>query len=139
MKKVINIILIVCCVLITGCSDDDNVSSALKIIKADVNIKAAGGEASIEFQSASPVEVVVDAEWCEVTEQTASLIKISVEANADFPGRSALITISDGMEKQVLTLVQEGYLFTTSRNRYSVLVTKGLHYLSKYMGLFLVK
>ena len=106
MKKVINIILIVCCVLITGCSDDDNVSSALKIIKADVNIKAAGGEASIEFQSASPVEVVVDAEWCEVTEQTASLIKISVEANADFPGRSALITISDGMEKQVLTLVQ---------------------------------
>lgn len=49
MKKVINIILIVCCVLITGCSDDDNVSSALKIIKADVNIKAAGGEASIEF------------------------------------------------------------------------------------------
>ena len=111
MKKVINIILIVCCVLITGCSDDDNVSSALKIIKADVNIKAAGGEASIEFQSASPVEVVVDAEWCEVTEQTASLIKISVEANADFPGRSALITISDGMEKQVLTLVQEGAVF----------------------------
>lgn len=111
MKKVINIILIVCCILITGCSDDDNVSSALKIIKADVNIKAAGGEASIELQSMLPVEVTVDAEWCKVTEQTTSLLKFSVEANTDFPGRSALITISDGVEKQLLTLVQEGAVF----------------------------
>ena len=111
MKKVINIILIVCCVLIAGCSDDDNASSTLKIVKADVNIKAAGGDATIELQSVLPVEVTVDAEWCKIAEQTTSLVKFSVEANTDFPGRSALITISDGMEKQTLTLVQEGAVF----------------------------
>ena len=111
MKKVINIILIVCCVLIAGCSDDDNASSTLKIVKADVNIKAAGGDATIELQSVLPVEVTVDAEWCKIAEQTTSLVKFSVEANTDFPGRSALITISDGMEKQILTLVQEGAVF----------------------------
>ena len=60
MKKVINIILIVCCVLIAGCSDDDNASSTLKIVKADVNIKAAGRDATIELQSVLPVEVTVD-------------------------------------------------------------------------------
>ena len=111
MKKVINIILIMCCILATGCSDDDNVSSTLKIVKADVNIKAAGGNASIEFQSALPVEVTVDAEWCKVAEQTAHQVMFSVEANTGFPGRTALITVSDGMEKQTLTLVQEGAVF----------------------------
>lgn len=111
MKKVINIILIACCILAGGCSDDDKVASALKIVKADVNIKAAGGDASIELQSALPVEVTVDAEWCKVTEQTANLVKFAVEANTGFPGRSALITVSDGMEKQTLALVQEGAVF----------------------------
>lgn len=111
MKKIVNIILIACCILITGCGEDDGVSSALKIIKADINVKAAGGEAGIELQSVLPVKVTVDAEWCKVTEQTASLVKFSVEANTDFPGRSTLVTISDGVEKQILTLVQEGAIF----------------------------
>lgn len=111
MKKAINIILIVCCVLASGCGDDDQVASALKIVKADVNVKAVGGEASVEFQSVLPVEVAVDEEWCRVAEQTASVVKLSVEANTGFPGRSAQITLSDGVDTQTLTLVQEGAVF----------------------------
>lgn len=94
-----------------GCSSDENVLSALKIVKADVNVKAAGGEASVEFRSALPVEVKVGAEWCKVTEQTETLVKFSVEANKGFPGRSTQIIFSDGVENQELTLVQEGAVF----------------------------
>lgn len=101
----------VCCVLIAGCSDDDKVTSALKIVKADVNVKAVGGEASVEFQSMLPVEIAVDEEWCKVAEQTTTVVKFSVEANTGFPGRSAQITLSDGIDTQTLTLVQEGAVF----------------------------
>ena len=75
MKKVINIFLFILCFTVISCHDDDAVIPALSIIKADTNLKATGGEASVQIQAIGEVKATTDVEWCKVTEVTTDVYK----------------------------------------------------------------
>lgn len=101
MKKVINIFLFVLCFTVISCHDDDTISPSLTIIQTDLNLKAIGGEASIQIQATGEVKATSDVEWCQVTEVNyRNQIKLSVQENRDYPGRSAQIIITNGKPDQ---------------------------------------
>lgn len=108
MKKVINIFLFILCVTVISCNDDDNVTPDLSIIYIDTSLKAMGGEASIQIQAIGEVKATSDVEWCKVTEVTTEIVKLSVQENKDYPGRSAQIIITNGIQTKEVTLIQEG-------------------------------
>lgn len=108
MKKVINIFLFVLCITAISCNDDDSVTPDLSIIYTDTNLKAIGGEASIQIQAIGEVKATSDVEWCKVTVVTTEIVKLSVDENKDYPGRSAQIIITNGNQTKEVTLIQEG-------------------------------
>ena len=111
MKKVINIFLFILCFTVISCHDDDAVIPALSIIKADTNLKATGGEASVQIQAIGEVKATTDVEWCKVTEVTTEIVRLSVLENKGYPGRSAQIIITNGEHAKQVTLIQEGAIF----------------------------
>lgn len=116
MKQVINIFLFVLCFTIISCHDDDTVVSGLTIIKADTNLKAIGGEASIQIQAIGEIKATSDVEWCQVAEVTTEIVKLSVLENTDYPGRSAQIIITNGNQTEQVTLIQEGAIFIYNKS-----------------------
>lgn len=115
MKKVINIFLFVLCFTVISCHDDDTISPSLTIIQTDLNLKAIGGEASIQIQATGEVKATSDVEWCQVTEVTTETVKLSVQENRDYPGRSAQIIITNGSQTKQATLIQEGAILTYNK------------------------
>lgn len=118
MKKAIYLLLIIWCgAIAVGCSDDENPTEVLSIVKADVNISAAGGQADIEYQSSLPVQVSVSDEWCKVSDNSNGVIRLEVEPNTGYPGRSTLVQITSGTEEQTLTLTQAGAVFVYDESK----------------------
>lgn len=116
MKKVINIFLFILCFTVISCHDDDTIPSDLIIIKSDLNLKAIGGEASIQIQATGEVKATSDVKWCQVTEVTTEAVKLSVLENRDYPGRTAQIIITNGNQTKQVTLIQEGAIFTYNKS-----------------------
>lgn len=116
MKKVINILLFILCFTVISCHDDDTIASALSIIKADTNMEAIGGEASIQIQAVGEIKAISDATWCKVTEVTTEIIKLSVQENKGYPGRSAQIVITNGDQAKEVTLIQEGAILIYNKS-----------------------
>lgn len=116
MKKITTLLICAFCVILTGCDKEDAVLTTLTIIKADVNVKATGGEAVIEIQAASQIQATSDVDWCKVVESTTEKVKLAVEANTGYPGRTAQIIITDGTHTQQVTLIQEGAVLIYNKN-----------------------
>lgn len=118
MKKILNICLMMLCVAaFAACSSsDDEPLGELKIVKSDTNLTSVGGQASIQFSaSAGTVTATSDADWCKVSEVTDTEVKLVVDPNTDYVGRNALITLSDGMTKQNVSLIQAGAVLVYDR------------------------
>lgn len=117
MRKVINILLLAFCTIMTGCHDSEEApDSVLQVIKADTNMKAAGGEVSIQIQATPSVTATSDEAWCKVAEVTEQIVRLSVEPNKEYTGRSAQIIIKDGNHTQELTLIQEGAILIYNKS-----------------------
>lgn len=109
MKTFINTFLLVCCLVLTSCNSDDTSPSVLKIISIDNQIEAKGGDTTIQIQTTSTsVKATSDVEWCQVKDATSEAIKLFVEPNKQYPGRTAQISITDGTNTQQITLIQDG-------------------------------
>ena len=116
MKKAINIFLFILCFTVISCHDDDTAIPALSIIKTDTNLKATGGEASVQIQAVGEVKATTDVEWCKVTEVTTEIVRLSVQENKDYPGRSAQIIITNGDQSREVTLIQEGAILIYNKS-----------------------
>lgn len=111
MKKLLNILLIVCCISFVACNDEEYLSPDITIVKAGLDFQAPGGDAWLEYQSNLPVTATVNVDWCKVVSQDASKVKIEVSANENMEGRSALISLSNGERVKDVVLTQSGSLF----------------------------
>lgn len=113
MRKIFNIVLLVFSVFIVGCSDEDDSTTLemLKVVKSDVAFQAVGGAGSIRVQAGMPISAESGADWCKITEVENNTVVLLVAANTGYPSRSTQITIADGVNKQMVTVTQEGAVF----------------------------
>lgn len=109
MKKIYSIFLLTLCVLIVGCSSDDNDSniSTLKVIKTEAEFSAKGGTGTIEVQSVGAILATTDVDWCKV-QVTDNIVNLTVETNKTLSSRAALIAISSGNETTSVPVTQMG-------------------------------
>lgn len=121
MKKIYSIWMFIFCMVIAGCSDDnENMTSSLKVISSDAAYPSVGGSGVIKITSVLPVTVSSSEAWCQAT-SSENLIKITVEPNTEIMGRTAMITISSGNEKTRVPVSQSGDVFDTNMTDYDFL------------------
>ena len=92
--------------LATGCSEEDyselTSSQKLEIVKSDVNFSAEASQGVIEVKTDRTLNATSSEEWC-TTSISGNIVTVHVESLIAREGRSALITLSDGVKKaQVL-------------------------------------
>lgn len=113
IKKYFNILLITfCTVIIAGCDkENDSPVSDLIILKAETNMDAQGGKGSVEISSSQEITAEFSDTWCTIEEVTNNKVTFTVQPNYDYSGRAAQLFISNGTEKQELTITQAGAVF----------------------------
>lgn len=117
MKRYLILFLLSFSVTFFGCKDDDTdseIQDTFKIIRSAVTFEAVGGEGFIEIEA--PVDSKITATssvdtWCKILETTNSSIKVQVNRNGGYTGRSSLITITDGENSEYVAVTQQGNIF----------------------------
>jgi hypothetical protein len=112
MKK-INIILMLFCVLLSGCSEDERLDLAdiqVPIESAEAQFTAAGGRHNITV-GIEGYTVTSDKSWCKVT-AAGKIIDVNVDPNKTVSGRTALLTIRSGEKTNYIPVTQTGVILT---------------------------
>lgn len=99
-----------CLAMITGCDDNDYKApvSTLQVVETSLNIKAAGGEASVDFLTDRIVTAELESDWCLLKEVKKNKILLRVLPNYGYSSRTAQLKVSDGNESKNFTINQEG-------------------------------
>lgn len=99
--------------LATGCSEEDyselTSSQKLEIVKSDVNFSAEASQGVIEVKTDRILNATSSEEWC-TTSISGNIVTVHVESLIAREGRSALITLSDGVKKAQVTVHQAGII-----------------------------
>lgn len=100
--------------LATGCSEEDyselTSSQKLEIVKSDVNFSAEASQGVIEVKTDRILNATSSEEWC-TTSISGNIVTVYVESLIAREGRSALITLSDGVKKAQVTVHQAGIIW----------------------------
>ena len=100
--------------LATGCSEEDyselTSSQKLEIVKSDVNFSAEASQGVIEVKTDRILNATSSEEWC-TTSISGNIVTVHVESLIAREGRSALITLSDGVKKAQVTVHQAGIIW----------------------------
>ena len=120
MKKYVIFILSGLFFLSAGCDRANETSNyeelLLKVASSDVVFTSAGGQGSIVVDHPRPVKATSDMPWCTVS-VSGQTISVNVPDYYELPSRHALITISEGSQKNYVTVSQFGFPFSlASRN-----------------------
>lgn len=109
MKKILNTLALLLCIFIVSCSNDDNEeSSAVKVISSDVNFDAAGGNGTIKVAAASGTfSAASNKDWCTVSVE-GDAVNVSVTENDEMIGRTAAVTITSGEGSTMVPVSQGG-------------------------------
>lgn len=115
MKKFINIIALLLSVCIISCEDDakDNIGPELKIIDRNVDITAAGGNVTVNL-SIEGEKAISDQDWCTVA-LSGKVLTVTLEANTNIEGRTAMITVIKGEEKVFFPVTQPSNIVPRSQ------------------------
>ena len=99
-------------VCIASCSDDSNNEAELKITERNMDITAVGGTMtvtlSIEGEKASS-----DQSWCSPS-VSGKTVTLTLQPNVSLEGRTALVTVTKGMEKVAFPVTQPGNMVPTA-------------------------
>ena len=115
MKKYFYILLsLVALAGFTACSDDElvgthNLDNSVSIIKQDVCFDAEGGQGTITFEAPGTATVKSSADWCH-TSVSGTTVNVSVDANTEYEGRNAVVTITCGNDSREVSVVQNGII-----------------------------
>lgn len=100
-----------CMLSFTSCSDDEYVyeakPEAISIIKSQVLFTAEAQTGTVEFKAPSAVTAEVDKSWCQAT-VSGNTVNVSVEANNDYEGRMATVTLKCAEGKKEVFVQQNG-------------------------------
>ena len=128
IKKYVPFILSCLLLLFAGCdrSNDEPTYEglSLNVVSSDVVFSAAGGEGSIIIDHSGSVTAVSDSPWCTVS-VNGQRISVNVTVHTDMFSRHALVTISDGVHKNFVTVSQYGFDFTLERYNASISAVGG--------------
>lgn len=99
-----------CLVMIIGCDNEEYKVpvSTLQVVEASLNIKATGGEASVEFLTDGIVTAELESDWCLLKEVNKNKILLHVLPNYGYSSRTAQLKVSDGNDSKDFTINQEG-------------------------------
>ncbi len=115
MKKIYAIATLVFCILLVGCSDDDNDNAGdrlLKVISSEVSFDCKGGAGMINVESPIAISAVSSEEWCQVA-INGSTVNVTVSPNLLIGSRTAKVTIMAGTENTQVPVYQLGDIFDT--------------------------
>lgn len=108
MKKLLNIFILSLCCILASCSDDDSpVGGTLTIASTDLDFTAGGGEGSIVVAGTGAITAVSDKDWCTVSVEGMT-VHVTVATSDDITSRTAVVTISSGIESVEVPVVQTG-------------------------------
>lgn len=114
MKKIF-LLLALCTLAFAGCNDDDDpVAPVLEIVTSDIGFDAAGGTGTITLKSTNAFSAVSDKGWLTITGTTATAINYSVAESSEALQRAANITVKAGNQSKIITILQQGAMFTVS-------------------------
>lgn len=116
LKHILPASLLCCCVAaaLTACSADDDLKGhvpsapTIQVVSNDLLFTAPGGTSSVEVAVGSAaLTATTDADWCMAT-VNGSVVTVSVQANGDFEGRTAILTLKAGEAVRQLPVQQLG-------------------------------
>jgi len=116
MKKLFYIFILIFAVIVSGCDDDTEETTGLSIVKSDVYMPAAGGEGTIEVSAPGSISATSGADWCTLS-VSGSNITVTVPANEDVMGRTALVTISSLDQNVSVPVTQTGSIFSVGADK----------------------
>lgn len=100
--------------LATGCSEEDyselTSSQKLEIVKSNVNFSAEASQGIIEVKTDRTLSATSSEEWC-TTSVSGNIVTVHAEPLIAREGRSALITLTDGVKKAQVTVHQAGIIW----------------------------
>lgn len=104
--------------LMTACGDSDNeLDSTLHVVSSNIDFTAAGGVVDIAIKASNDVTAVSGGDWCRVIEITNEKVTIMARTNIEYAGRATRLTISDGINTEVVTVTQQGDIFAPETDK----------------------
>lgn len=115
MKKVYIIVTWILCILVVGCSDDDNntVAQLLKVVASDVSFDCQGGTGTIRVEAPAAISASSTEEWCQVA-VSGNEVNLTVSSNLLIGSRTAMVSIRSGEEETQVPVYQLGDIFDTN-------------------------
>lgn len=107
--------------LMTACGDSDNeLDSTLHIAKSNIDFTATGGVVDIAVEASNDITAVSGGDWCRVIEITNEKVTIMARTNTEYAGRATRLTISDGINTEVVTVTQQGDIFAPETDKQTI-------------------
>lgn len=104
--------MLLLCVCIVSCDDSNDNTEEIKILRRDTNIAATGGSLTVTLSTEGD-KVISDKGWC-VASISGNVVNITLEANTNLEGRTAMLTVSKGSESLSFPITQPGNLVPTA-------------------------
>lgn len=120
MKKIYNLIWILTLGLFMAACDSDDAGETYSpgIVKSNVSFTAQGGTGNIETLLEN-ITVTSNQDWCAAT-PSGKTVSVTVPANTDLLGRTAVVTIHSGTQSIAVPVSQEGARIVCEQNVLSV-------------------
>jgi hypothetical protein len=124
---------LLCFFAFTSCGDDDHLKEdGPKIDRSEVSFDAVGGRGTIAVSDGGALTATADKDWCSVS-VSGSTVTVTVAANPDMTGRTALVSIEAGGSTLAVPVTQAGVIlavdagelvYTLAGGTKEVIVTK---------------
>lgn len=109
--------LIIAC-LLAACDDNDKQEiSTLHVLRSNIDFTAVGGVLDIDVEATGEITATSGAEWCRVIEITREKVTIMVRTNTEYAGRATRLTISDGINTEMVSVTQQGDIFAPETDK----------------------
>lgn len=112
MKNIYAIMTLMFCVLVVGCSDDNNTGKQLlKVVASEASFNCQGGTGTIRVESSTSISATSTEEWCQVA-VSENVVNVTVSPNLSLGSRTAMVIIhSAGEEETKVPVYQSGDIF----------------------------
>ena len=109
--------LITSCLMVACGESDNGLESTLHVSNSTIDFTATGGVTEIKIEAGNDVTALSGADWCRIIEITNEKVTIMARTNTGYAGRATRLTISDGINTEVVTVTQQGDIFAPEEGK----------------------